>query len=299
MLLLIGILVFASLALLIYGLLHRPPDLVAQRILPAKEGEPTPVRRPDQPRPISRLLSTVGRRLSVILPQNIAHSVDRMLVYAGEPWPLTAFLGGWLAAILGGLLFVFYLSAVASLTAVQLVALGMTIMSLAALIPYALLRNRVKKRQTAIIRSLPDAMDLLVTCVEAGMAVDAAFTMVTEKTDGPLSEAFALYLRQVQLGRPRRDALVYVADRTGVEDMVEMARAIGQGEDLGTTIGDVLRLQSQDLRAVRRQRAQEAAQRAPVLMTIPLVLCFMPAMGAVVVVPSLLNLVGFIGDIGG
>lgn len=299
MLFLIGLLIFSSVALLAYGLLHRPPDLVAQRILPAGAGEPEPVRRADQPRPISRLLSTAGKRLSGILPQNIAHSVDRMLIYAGEPWPLTAFLGGWLVSILGGLLFVFYISAAGSLTGIRVVALGMTIMSLATLIPYALLRNRVKKRQTAIIRSLPDAMDLLVTCVEAGMAVDAAFTMVTEKTEGPLSEAFALYLRQVQLGRPRRDALVYIADRTGVEDMTEMARAIGQGEDLGTTIGDVLRLQSQDLRAIRRQRAQEAAQRAPVLMTIPLVLCFMPAMGAVVVVPSLLNLVGFIGDIGG
>jgi tight adherence protein C len=298
MLLLIGILCFASAALAIYGLLHRPVDPVAQRILPAGESAPE-IARPQQARPISRILSGMGRRLSGVLPQNLAASVEKMLVYAGSPWPLSAFLGGWMASIAGGVLFVFYIAAVGNLTGIQTVALGMTIISLAVMIPYALLRNRVKKRQTAIIRSLPDAMDLLVTCVEAGMAVDAAFSMVTEKTEGPLSEAFTQYLRQVSLGRPRREALLFVAERTGVEDMVDMARAIGQGEDLGTTIGDVLRLQSQDLRAVRRQRAQEAAQRAPVLMTIPLVLCFMPAMGAVVVVPSLLNLVGFIGDIGG
>lgn len=298
MLYIIGILTFASVALGLWGLLRRPDETVARRVRPvaAERGrEPLPAPRR---RPLSALLAGAGRRLAILLPQNLVHTVDEMLVKAGEPWPLPAFLGGWLLSIAVGALFWLYIIAAANVTAVQSVALGLAIMSLAVLIPYALLRNRVNNRQRTIVRALPDAMDLLVTCVEAGMAVDAAFGVVTEKTEGPLSETFAAYLRQVALGRPRREALLSVARRTGVDDLVDMATAIGQGEDLGTTIGDVLRLQAEDLRAIRRQRAQEAAQRAPVLMTIPLVLCFMPAMGAVVVIPSVMNLVRFVDRIG-
>jgi tight adherence protein C len=142
-------------------------------------------------------------------------------------------------------------------------------------------------------------MDLLSTSVEAGLGVDAAFALVTQKTSGPLTEAFALYLRQVGLGRGRQDALVYVAERTGVPDLIGIANTVNQGEELGTPLGDVLRRQAEDLRAARRQRAQIAAQRAPVLMTIPMALCFLPAMGAVVVVPSILTLFRFVGDLGG
>jgi tight adherence protein C len=296
MLFLIGLLCFASIALLAYGLLHRPADIVRRRIVPNAD-EPARQVAPRRPRPVQLLLSRLGRRISRVLPQNLAHSVDVMLIQAGEPWPVHLYLGVWLTCIAGGVLFVLYIAVVGSFTALQVFVLAAIVLFLAGVLPYAYLRDRVKKRQKAIIRSLPDAMDLLVTCVEAGMAVDAAFSMVTEKTEGPLAETFAEYLRQVALGRPRRESLIYVAQRTGVEDMIEMANAIGQGEDLGTTIGDVLRLQSEDLRAVRRQRAQEAAQRAPVLMTIPLVLCFVPAMGLVVIVPSILNLINFVGEI--
>ncbi|GAB4320741.1 MAG: hypothetical protein Kow0010_00690 [Dehalococcoidia bacterium] len=299
MLYIIGMVTFASVALGLWGLLRTPDETVARRILPGRAAVPERVGPSPRRRPLSAMLAGAGRRLARFLPQNIVHAVDEMLVKAGEPWPLPVFLGGWLISIASGALFWLYIVAAASLTAVQTVVLGLAIMSLAVLIPYALLRNRVNNRQRAIVRSLPDAMDLLVTCVEAGMAVDAAFGVVTEKTEGPLSQTFASYLRQVALGRPRREALLEVARRTGVDDLVDMATAIGQGEDLGTTIGDVLRLQAEDLRAIRRQRAQEAAQRAPVLMTIPLVLCFMPAMGAVVVIPSVMNLVRFVDRIGG
>jgi tight adherence protein C len=113
-----------------------------------------------------------------------------------------------------------------------------------------------------------------------------------------LADTVRLYLRQVGLGRSRRDALVYVADRTGVQDLIGLAASVAQGEELGTSIADVLRRQAEDLRVSRRQRAQAAAQRAPVLMTIPLVLCFMPAMAAVVVIPSILNLIDFTQTVG-
>src|SRR5690606_32122903 len=120
-----------------------------------------------------------------------------------------------------------------------------------------------------------------------------------EKTEGPLSDTFALYLRQVGLGRARQDALLYVAERSGVPDLIGIAHSVNQGDELGTPLGDVLRRQAEELRLARRQRAQVAAQRAPVLMTIPLALCFLPAMVAVVIVPSIMNLINFVGDLGG
>jgi tight adherence protein C len=92
---------------------------------------------------------------------------------------------------------------------------------------------------------------------------------------------------------------MYVADRSGVQDLIRVARSVNQGTALGTPVGDVLRVQAEELRVARRQRAQVAAQRAPVLMTIPLALCFLPATAAVVIVPSMLNFVRYLGDLGG
>ncbi|MGE5597575.1 MAG: type II secretion system F family protein, partial [Hyphomicrobiales bacterium] len=216
------------------------------------------------------------------------------------PWSLGGFLTTWALSIaLGVAFYLWVVLSAGSLTPLQMFAFGIAFLPFPVLIPYAVLRRRVKNRTTKITRGLADALDLLTTCVEAGMGVDAAFALVTERTEGPLSETFSAYLRQVGLGRSRRDALTYVADRTGVEDLIQLAAAINQGEELGTTLGDVLRHQAKELRAIRKQRAQEAAQRAPVLMTIPLALCFLPAMGAVVVVPSILNLINFIQDLGG
>jgi tight adherence protein C len=251
---------------------------------------------------VSRLLGPGARRggrtLSRLLPQNMVRRVDHMLVMANEPWTLSGFLLVWAISIAGGVAMFAYLALTSSLSPFQLFSIGVLIIPFGILVPYAVLRRRVKNRQKRIIRALPDALDLLVTSVEAGLGVDAAFAMVAEKTEGPLSETFSLYLRQVGLGRSRHEALEFAAHRTGVPDLIQLAASVSQGEALGTTVGDVLRAQAKDLRIARRQRAEAAAQRAPVLMTIPLALCFLPAMGAVIVVPSVLNLINFVQDLG-
>jgi tight adherence protein C len=127
------------------------------------------------------------------------------------------------------------------------------------------------------------------------LVVDAAFALVAEKISGPLADTFGSYLRQVGLGRARRDAFADVAERTGVVDLVRVAGAVAQSEQIGGTLADVLRLQAEELRVIRRQRAQEAAQPAPILMTIPTTLCFLPATASVVIVPSILNLMEYLG----
>jgi tight adherence protein C len=223
-----------------------------------------------------------------------------MLVMANEPWPLVGFLGAWAASTFAGLLLVVYIAAVKEgITALQVGTLAVALLPAFALLPYMVLRRRVINRQRAVVRALPDALDLLVTCVEAGMGVDAAFATVVDKTAGPLAESLSQYLKQAALGLSRREALRRVSERTGVAEFIGLSAAVSQGEDLGTPVADVLRLQAEDLRLARRERAHAAAQRAPVLMTIPLVVCFMPAMAAVVIVPSILNLVRFTGTIGG
>jgi tight adherence protein C len=222
-----------------------------------------------------------------------------MLHMANDPWTLPGFLATWALVSLSGVVLFLWVVSSRNLTPLQTITLAVAVIPFPVLLPYTVLRRRVKNRQTRIMRALPDALDLLVTSVEAGMGIDAAFAVVTERTTGPLADTFALYLRQVGLGRSRREALSHIAERTGVQDLVGLASAVVQGEELGTTMGDVLRRQAEDLRVLRAQRARERAQRAPVLMTIPLVIFFLPAMGLVVVVPTIINATDFISGIGG
>jgi tight adherence protein C len=304
MLFLIALLMFAAVSLGAFEALRPKPDVLRRRIgADGVLGAPEPRARTDGSllgRTLAPGAVRVGRGLAHLLPTRWVRGVDRMLIMANEPWSLWGFLTAWALSVGLGLLLVLYIgSASDGVSSTQLFGIATLILPFAILLPYALLRNRVKKRQKAIVRALPDAMDLLVTSVEAGMGVDAAFALVVEKTEGPLSETFSRYLRQVGLGRGREEALVDVADRTGVGDLISIAFAVNQGEELGTPLSDVLRVQASELRALRRQRAQMAAQRAPVLMTIPLALCFLPAMGAVVIVPSVMNLIRFVGGLGG
>lgn len=251
---------------------------------------------------VSRILlplaTRVGRRLASLLPRQLLRQSDHLLKAANTPWSLPTFMGLTALSAGFGFLFVLYLFLVLGLNGRLIATLGAVIVPLAASMPALRVRGLARRRQQAITRALPDAMDLLVTSVGAGLGVDAAFALVAEKTQGPLSETLALYLRQVGLGRPRSEALAYVADLTGVPDLVHVAASVNQGMALGTPIGDVLRQQAEELRMARRQRAQIAAQRAPVLMTIPLALCFLPAAAAVVIVPSIMNFVRFMGEIG-
>jgi tight adherence protein C len=303
MLFLIALLMFAAVSLGAFEVLRPKPDVLRRRIgIDGAPGTAEPGSRTDGTlvrRALAPGIGKLGRLLARLLPTRWVRGVNRMLIMANEPWSLGGFLSTWALAVSTGLLLVFYIaSSSESVSSTQIFGIAMLTVPFAMLIPYALLRNRVKKRQKAIVRALPDAMDLLVTSVEAGMGVDSAFVLVVEKTAGPLSETFSLYLRQTGLGRRREDALLDVAERTGVEDLIGIAFAVNQGEELGTPLGDVLRLQASELRTLRRQRAEAAAQRAPVLMTIPLALCFLPAMVAVVIVPSVMNLMRFVGNLG-
>lgn len=300
--LLIGLLSFVSVSLLVYEVMRPRSNRIVRRAGGASNGDVSAADRTRGSigqRLIKPFVLKWGHRLSLLLPQNFVRGIDRMLVQAAQPWSLAGFLFVW-AVSMGlsvGLWYYFVLGA--GLTLGQSLLWGALIVPVGAVLPYAYLRNKVRRRQKLIVRALPDAMDLLVTSIEAGLGIDAAFALVAEKTSGPLSDTISTYLRAVGFGRSRREALQEAADSTGVAQLMGIAYAVNQSEQLGTTLGDVLRVQADDLRVARRQRAESAAQRAPVLMTIPLVTCFLPAMGAVVLVPSILNLVRFVSGSGG
>jgi tight adherence protein C len=163
-------------------------------------------------------------------------------------------------------------------------------------VPVLLLRSRISKRQTNIIKALPDALDLLVICVEAGLGFDMAMGKVYEKWDNELALAFGRVLREIQLGKLRREALKDMADRMDVPDVNAFTAAIIQADQLGVSMAKILRVQSDQMRVKRRQRAQEKAQQAPVKMMIPMVLLIFPSIWIVLLGPAALKVMAMSGN---
>lgn len=304
MLFIITIVVFAAVALAVWAVFQpRKESILGQRVQPATYRETAreiALEGSLSQRVFAPFARKIGNLLTRLVPQDALRRLEHMLVMAGEPVPMPIFLAFWVGLAGLGVLFLFYVRLVKpDLTPMQLMVMIPMVLLFTVGMPYIILRRRVGSRQKKIVRALPDALDLLVTCMEAGLGADAAFAKVAEKTSGPISETFTLYLRQVGLGRPRREALAYVADRTGVDVLVRLAAAVVQAEAVGTSLGDVLRMQSEDLRVTRREKARQKAMQAPVLMVIPMVVCFLPAMAVVILVPSVLNLFSFLGGLGG
>jgi tight adherence protein C len=154
------------------------------------------------------------------------------------------------------------------------------------------LSSRIKRRQNNIIKALPDALDLLVICVEAGLGFDMAMGKVYEKWENELAIAFGRVLREIQLGKLRREALRDMARRMDVPDVTAFVAAIIQADQLGVSMSKILRVQSDQMRTKRRQRAQEKAHQAPVKMMLPMVFLIFPTIWIVLLGPSIIMLFG-------
>jgi tight adherence protein C len=162
-------------------------------------------------------------------------------------------------------------------------------------LPVIQLKGKISKRQTNIIKALPDALDLLVICVEAGLGFDMAMGKVYEKWDNELALAFGRVLREIQLGKLRREALKDMSERMDVPDVNSFTAAIIQADQLGVSMAKILRIQSDQMRIKRRQRAQEKAQQAPVKMMIPMVLLIFPSIWIVLLGPAVLKIMTLSG----
>jgi tight adherence protein C len=235
--------------------------------------------------PLGERMVGLGRRL---VRADTARKIQYRLNIAGNPpaWDVNRILGLkvlglGLCASLGFLYLLgtgwpFYRVVVATVLAA---AFGYVL-------PNILLFNAGQKRANLMRNALPDAMDLLTISVEAGLGFDAAVSRVAKNGDGPLNQEFARLLQEMQLGRGRVDAMRAMADRTSLPDLKSFCSAMVQADSLGIPIARVLRIQSQEMRTKRRQRAEEKAQQVPVRIMIPLVLFILPCLFIVILGPA-------------
>ncbi|MCL4236905.1 MAG: type II secretion system F family protein [Anaerolineae bacterium] len=158
-------------------------------------------------------------------------------------------------------------------------------------LPMLQLKGQISRRKDAIVKSLPDALDLLTICVEAGLGFEQAMSKVYAKWDNDLAIAFGRVLQEIQLGKRRSEALRDMSYRMDVPDVTSFVAALVQAEQLGVSIAKILRIQSDQMRVKRRQRAQEKAQQAPVKMMIPMVFLVFPSLWIVLLGPSVVILI--------
>jgi tight adherence protein C len=236
-------------------------------------------------------LESLANSFARVLPKSTLADVQQQLLMAGNPMPYNTFLTLWAVMLLacGSLAFLLLVSGPGALIPNRL---GMTVLVL--VIGYAFpktwLKGKVKAKQKIVIKALPDALDLITTCVEAGLGLDGALQRVAEKSEGPLAEELQKMLRDVSMGKLRREAMTELSDRVGVEELSSFITAIIQAEQLGVGIAQVLRVQSDQLRTKRRQRAERQAQEAPIKMIFPLVLFIFPAFLAVILGPAVIRI---------
>ncbi|PIE81978.1 MAG: type II secretion system protein [Chloroflexi bacterium] len=243
--------------------------------------------------PISdRIFVPIIRRFSEIIiritPQNTLERTTRQLELAGDPRNMSA-AGFWMLRILstlglGGLTTLMMIRNGAATGRIILFGLGGLLLGF--ILPAMLLRSIIDRRKQAIIKKLPDALDLMTICVDAGLTFNAAMQKVDDKWDDPLALEFGRVIYEMQLGKSRRAALKDMSERIDVPDVTSFIAAILQAEQLGVGIGKVLRIQSEQMRVRRRQRAEEKAQQAPVKMTFPLVFLIFPSIFVVLLGPA-------------
>src|SRR5687767_12599911 len=244
-------------------------------------------------RPLATRLSGLAQRFAS--PNQVSRAEKRLLM-AGNPGNLRTidFLGLKLvvAGILGMGTFAFgLLTGSAAFGFVAALGFG----GLGFFLPEFWLRRRIKKRQYQVLRATPDTLDLLTISVRAGLSFDGALAKVVEKVPGPLSDEFRRVLAEVRVGRIRREAMRDVVGRTDVPALTNFIGAIIQAEQLGVPIAKVLQIQSEQLRIERRQRAEEAAAKAPVKMLFPMVGCIFPTIFIVILGPAIVTVMGGVG----
>jgi tight adherence protein C len=231
-------------------------------------------------------LLDLTRRLAVsVSPKGTASRLTKLLDSAGNPptWTVERVLGVKGAALI--LLGALGLMIFGGLTPMGLLA-GVVLAAAGFFLPDLLIKNAGMKRQEELRRGLADALDMLTVCVEAGQGFDGALQQVSRSVTGPVAGEFARVLQEIQIGRPRGQAFSSLAARTTVPEIKTFVTALVQADRLGLPIGSVLREQAQQMRLVRKQRAEELAMKVPVKILFPLMLCILPALFIVIIGPG-------------
>jgi tight adherence protein C len=227
----------------------------------------------------------LGRRLS---PDDAAERIRTKLELAGNPagWTVERVLAGKVVGFVGALvvslavMLMFGIPFLPTLVLVILAALG------GYQAPNFYLYQRGYNRKEQLQRDLPDAIDLLTISVESGLGFDQAVQQVARNTEGPLADEFARMLQEMQIGRSRSSALRQLGERTDLPELRAFVSAMVQADAFGIPVGQVLRVQSSEIRVKRRQWAEEKAQKVPVKILIPMIFCILPCLFLAVLGPA-------------
>ena len=236
-----------------------------------------------------KLPAWLQRLAEKLSPAGVATILQRRLDVAGNP-------RGWtpdrMLAIKGlGLVALAALGTLYGLRQPELLIVGAGLGAVIGFfLPDLLLYNSGQRRQQRIPAELPDVVDMLTICVEAGLGFDAALAQVARNTKGPLAAEFARVLQEMQIGKSRSEALRAMAERTTVPELRSLISALTQSGELGIPVAHVLREHSTEMRVRRRQRAEEPAQKVPVKITFPLILCLFPALMVVIIGPGIIEI---------
>jgi tight adherence protein C len=290
----VALLIFGAVFLFVFALGATGPNM-RTRLEGLRRGpidEPVPSGLTASERMVSPFTEASVQMIQSVLPTAVLEGMRQQLLLAGEPMTVNAFL--MLRVLLLGtflLLPVLFIAAGAMSVGPLALLLIAVFLILGVMMPQMWLQSRVSQRQAQILKSLPDAFDLITTCVEAGLGLDAALARVAAKVEGPFAVELHRTLQEISLGRMRRDALKELGERTGVPDLISFVNAVIQAESMGSSIGTVLRVQAEQLRVRRRQRAEAQAYKAPVKMIFPLVLCIFPALFIVILGPAVITII--------
>ncbi|MFZ2503784.1 MAG: type II secretion system F family protein [Nocardioides sp.] len=242
--------------------------------------------------PLGERLVGLGRRLT---RADAAASLQHKLDIAGNPqgWDVNRILGlkvlGGL--VVGGMMVLYMLSRGSGVPAFVLFVVAGAVLGF--MLPNILVHNAGQKRTERMQNSLPDALDLMTISVEAGLGFDAAVSRVARDTTGPLAQEFSRTLQEMQIGVGRMDAMRAMAERTTMKDLKSFCLAMVQADSFGIPIARVLRVQSQEMRVKRRQRAEEKAQKVPVKILFPLIFFILPCLFIIIMGPVALQMADF------
>jgi tight adherence protein C len=248
------------------------------------------LQKPFEERFIRPLVDRLGKYLSENTPEKQRQDMQNRLNLAGRPGNLTP--ADFQALRYGATIVLFVIGLLLGLllfhSPVGIVVSAAVGAVLGFFAPPYYITSKVTTRRKEIQLALPDVMDLLTIAVEAGLGFDAAVQRVTDKFDNALADEFKTVLQEVRLGRPRLDALDEMGRRCGVEDLHNFTQAVIQSEQMGVGLAKILRLQSEEMRRKRRQRAEELAAQASLKMMLPMVGCIFPTLWLILLGPAVL-----------
>jgi tight adherence protein C len=259
------------------------------------------MQQPFSQRVIVPLLQRIGEMSTSITPQKVLQDTTTKLEIAGNPGRIDAstFLASRfvVAIFFGGILLLVSIFGTAKWPLGQTFLVVTVFTVIGFFFPQLWLQTRINARQKDVRKAMPDALDLLTICVEAGLGFEAAMSKVSEKWENELSMALLRAIREIQLGKSRRDAMRDMAERIGIPEMTSFVAAIIQSEILGVSLAKVLRIQADQMRVKRRQRAEESAHQAPVKMIIPLAFLIFPSIFIILLTPAGIELSKSFGNI--